>query len=199
MNPKGFYFDTMLVCDYVVPPERDFLRAFNGILRYATPQIMAQTWIDSQWFSGWEQERREFNRALRVLPPGPYATLSGSGLDRNLVARAVDREGVTYFYLLNPSAWPVDVTLIVKPGVSLTDLALGTAVPVAQGTAHLALKPYEMTSLSLTGGLPSLVSHGWMSPPAVPRRCAAWPKRSSRSTDWPPNFRATGWRSACIT
>jgi hypothetical protein len=70
----------------------------------------------------------------------------------------VDREGVTYFYLLNPSAWPVDVTLIVKPGVSLTDLALGTAVPVAQGTAHLALKPYEMTSLSLTGGLPSLVS-----------------------------------------
>ena len=61
MNPKGFYFDTMLVCDFVVPPERDFLRAFNGILRYATPQIMAQTWIDAEWLAGAEQERREFN------------------------------------------------------------------------------------------------------------------------------------------
>ena len=93
MSLKNFYYDTLLVCDYVVPPERDFLRAFNGVLRYATPQIMAQTWLDSQWFSGWEQERREFNRALRVLPPGPYATLSGNGLDRNLVVRAVDRGG----------------------------------------------------------------------------------------------------------
>ena len=158
MSPKNFYYDTMLVCDFVVPPERDFLRAFNGIMRYATPQIMAQTWIDAEWFSGSEQERREFNRALRVLPPGPYATLAGNGLDRNLVVRAVERGGVTYFYVLNPSLWPVDVTLNLKPGLPLTDLTLGTAVPKIQDAARLALKPYEMISLSLAGGLSSLVS-----------------------------------------
>jgi len=158
MSLKNFYYDTMLICDYVVPPERDFLRAFNYVMRYATPQIMAQTWMDSQVFSGWEQERREFNRALRVLPPGPYATLTGSGLDRNIVVRAVEREGVTFFYVLNPSAWPVEVALSVRPGTPLTDLGLGAAVPVAQGVARLALMPYEMTSLALAGGVQSLLA-----------------------------------------
>ncbi len=151
---KTWYYDVTLACDKVCPQGRYFLDSFNRVLRYATPQVLAQTWLDCQMMSGHEQERREFNRAFQVLPPGTYKRLTGNGLDKNIFIRAAKKKEKTFFYVVNPAGWGIDVVLKVKinRGGNIRDLSLGKILLVKNNKISFLMKPYEMKSFSLSKG-----------------------------------------------
>ncbi|MBI2438462.1 MAG: hypothetical protein HYV36_06595 [Lentisphaerae bacterium] len=117
VGSKTWYWSHFLPCDHVAPSGRTYLREYSKLLSYATPQFVAQTWNDGSILAGHEDIRREFNRAFCVLPPGPYRTLKGNGLDKNLFVRLGPKvKNETPFYAINPGAWPVSVALTVKLG-----------------------------------------------------------------------------------
>ena len=151
VRSQTWYWDFSLPCDHVAPAARHYLREHTKLMTYATPRLVAQTWNDGNVKVGNEQERREFNRALRVLPPGPYRTLQGNGLDKNLVVRMGPPGKQTPFYLVNPGAWPIEVQLKLPGGAKVKDLALGNMLELRSGKLALSLQAYEMRSLAILG------------------------------------------------
>ena len=152
---KTWYWDVSLPGEYVTPPERNFLRMFSRVMEYATPQVITQTWNDCIIKVGDEQTRREFNRAFRVLPPGPYTTLNDNGLNHNVVVRqGPELNKEMPFYVINPGPWPVEVKLSLAPekNSQVRNLVSGDLLKVEASQLTLSLKPYEMVSLSLSGG-----------------------------------------------
>jgi hypothetical protein len=145
-----WYYDLSLCCDYVWQSGRDFLYPFSQVMSRTTPSIMAQTWLDVNMMGGFEQERREFNRAFRVLPPGPYTTLTGSGLDTNLVVRSAVTTTGSAFYVVNPAGWPVTVTLGYN-GTSIRDLGTGDTLAASGGEITFTMQEYGIRSFEITG------------------------------------------------
>ncbi len=153
-HSKTWYWAESLCADYVWQSGRDFLYPFSRVLSASTPSFLAQTWLDVNMMVGFEQERREFNRAFRVLPPGPYGNLAGNGFDENLAVRLSKRKDGTAFYIVNRSGWPVsvDLSLSLSTESRLRDLVLGDVIPVQQGgRARLPMQSYEMRSFEIIG------------------------------------------------
>ena len=94
------------VCYELAPCRAHYLAHYADILSHSTPEFHGFGVGDNSLHSGPEQEVRAVARVLRTLPKGVYRTLTGNGLDRNLVVRAIERKPHLYFYVVNVFPWP---------------------------------------------------------------------------------------------
>lgn len=160
LHSKSFYFDSIPACDYILPSGRAWLDAFARTLSYATPQTMLQTWLDVNMLTGHEETRREFNRAFQVIPPGDYRTLTGDGLDRNIVIRSATIPSGIAFYMVNYAPWPIQTAVQLNgTDLKVANLALGENYALKNGNIlEQDLKAFEIRAYSLLGEHPGFHS-----------------------------------------
>lgn len=104
--------------------------------------------------SGRDAECREFARAFRALPVGPFADLPGQ--QDPVVVRFLKTEQGTWLYAANLSFFPMagNVSFATAPA-TLVNLSTGSPVALSDRLLKLSLKPFELCSFKMdTGALP---------------------------------------------
>lgn len=140
LKPRNWYWDYVLMAAYFLPVDENILESYNETLMLSTPYIIAQFWTDMAFYNGNEQYRRLFNRAFSVIPEGNYKTLTGNGLDCNIVIRSNGKA----FYALNPLNCELDVKLSFKETSMLEDLATGRKYNASGNNVSFKMPPYGL-------------------------------------------------------
>ena len=119
----------------------------------APPATIMHTWMDCAFGQIPSQDSRRFSLAFRTLPLCDYTTLTGSGLDRNLVVRQGVFEGQTYVFVINPTWSGVQAEIRFSGDGQALNLVTGEKVPAgADAALKLDLKPYDFKTYRLEGG-----------------------------------------------
>lgn len=99
---------------------------------------------------GNEQEIRDIMKVFTHLPPERFETVLGTGFESNLVIRKLVKNGVTWFYLVNPGYWPVAGSVTLTAASDLLDVVTGNPPPVEQRNGKVilpvTLTPYGMAA-----------------------------------------------------
>ena len=118
------------------------------------PATIMHTWMDCGFGQIPSQDSRRFSLAFRTLPLCDYTTLSGNGLDRNLVVRQGVFEGKTYFFVINPTWSGMKAELRCDGKGDILELVRGTKFEAGGGkTLSLDLKPYDLKTFRIEGGV----------------------------------------------
>ena len=117
---------------------------------------------------GRDDVAREFARAYRALPAGPFEDAPGP--QDPVVLRYRQTPDGVYVYALNLIHSPLETTLeFATPTAQAEHLSTGQMMPLREGGVSLALKPFELCSLRLPSGV---IPRGRRV--RVPARTRAW-------------------------
>jgi hypothetical protein len=105
--------------------------------------------FDGGWLLplGQEESLASFVATFRRLPTGKYETLAQ---DEPVTVRALVRDGFSYFYFVNDSAWPVTISMQAQspPGARVDELSGSRRLPpVHNNQWELALEPYDLVAV----------------------------------------------------
>jgi hypothetical protein len=105
--------------------------------------------FDGGWLLplGQEDSLASLVAAFRRLPAGEFESLAE--IDP-VTVRALVRDGSSYFYFVNDSAWPVTVSMQVQspPGVRVDELSGSRRLhPIQSNRWDLALEPYDLIAV----------------------------------------------------
>lgn len=121
--------------------------------------------LDGGWMLPLGQEAALANwvRLFRRLPAEPFATPPREGQPQELVVRTLTRGQRTWFYVLNPTPWPLQAT-VVFAGADPLQLVPWEEQPAPAWEAReghwfwkAALEPYELRAGELLGGAARVV------------------------------------------
>jgi hypothetical protein len=144
----------------------DFIRdRLVSSLWHWDPSYIAIVWCDCFQFMGNEENLRRFSLAYRSLPVGQYALLSGNGTDLNVAIKQL--QGRPLWALLNPSPWPVKLSLSLSPGATLKDRVTGLPLPEAGGAATVELRPCDLVVVEGSAGAALTRAQASTSPEAL--------------------------------
>jgi hypothetical protein len=105
--------------------------------------------FDGGWLLalGQEESLAPFVAAFRRLPAGRFETLAQ---DEPVTVRALVRDGFSYVYFVNDSAWPVEVAMQAQspPGARVDELSgLRRLPPLRNNRWEIALEPYDLIAV----------------------------------------------------
>ncbi len=152
MKKNVWYWKFFNNGSYCLPADENIPSMYNRLLAHETPYLLLQYWTDKNIPSGFEQQRRLFNRAFTVLPEKDYRNLTGNGLDSNCIVRA----GGKYFYIINLIPEKMEFTLKTTGAKEIRILGTGKRIPITGGKGKItlaanALGSYKLDSGSITG------------------------------------------------
>lgn len=139
--------------EYLWPVEGCGARDFVMLMADgAPPATIMHTWMDCSFGQVPSQDSRRFSLAFRTLPLCEYSTLTGNGLDRNLVVRQGVFEGRTYFFVINPTWSRMTAELRFTGKGEALNLVTGEKLPAGAAAAlKLELRPYDFKTFRLEG------------------------------------------------
>jgi hypothetical protein len=139
---------------YVWPVEGCGARDFVMLMAAgAPPATIMHTWMDCGFGQIPSQDSRRFSLAFRTLPLCVYTTLTGNGLDRNLVVRQGVFEGQTYCFVINPTWSRISAELRFTGKGQALNLVTGEKRSAGSDTAlKLDLRPYDFKTWRLEDG-----------------------------------------------
>jgi hypothetical protein len=140
---------------YVYPAPGFGARDFVMLMAAGSPPAtIMHTWMDCGFGQIPSQDSRRFSLAFRTLPLCDYTTLTGKGLDRNLVVRQGVFEGKTYFFVINPTWSAIKAELRCDGKGAILELVRGTKFEVGgRKILALDLKPYDLKTFRIKGGV----------------------------------------------
>ncbi|MCE9534753.1 MAG: hypothetical protein K8T89_27060 [Planctomycetes bacterium] len=131
---------------YHAPTGAAFNDAWTRGLIRTNPTTVAFNWHDSNLDSRMEPGLRRFVQTWRPLPNGRYESMTGNGLDHNVVIQKCV-EKPEYHYIANPCSWSIETTLTFAAGSRVTDLHRNSAIVLdKEQTWKVSLAPYATQS-----------------------------------------------------
>ena len=134
-----------------MPPGEHCLAAFRDVIRDSDPNVLIYGWSDKAMPFSHLHFLRRISRAFVALPGGKFTTLTGRGLDRNIVVKELRTKDAYYFYVLNDTCWDVDAALTIEGASQVTDIGVRKVLALSDGRLSLKLLPYEMRSFRIDG------------------------------------------------
>jgi hypothetical protein len=141
--------------------------SFTLTLIGTDPQEVSYGWMDVNMLAGHEQAVREFIRAYRTMPAGPFQPALGTDLTTNLAIADLREGGAYYLRVANPGCWTIKGSVAVTGADEVRDLVADRVVQGSRRANEVAipveLKPYGVAAFRVTGPQARVVS--WANEP----------------------------------
>ncbi len=146
---------------------RYFTEPFTDRVSRMTPGYINYMWTDNNLYLANGNLRGKYNCAFQAIPKGEYRTLTGSGLDRNIIVREQVKSGKRYFYVVNPAWWKTRLKLVFSGKAAVSDLLNGKEATLSGNSLSLNLANYDVKVFSVPASIKLAGAESKVDPAAI--------------------------------
>lgn len=150
----GWIFNALKVRTQPQPSGYSAREAFAQAILAYDPTLLTGAFLDLVPNVGFEQELGSMLDAFTHLPKEKFQPVLETGLDTNLAIRRLEKDGQTWFYIINPGYWHIDATVTFTGADSISNVGPNDPdveqTPTDSGLqAKLQLTPFGLRAFVL--------------------------------------------------